>query len=142
MERMTEAEWRAFVMEGSRTGKLATVQPDGQPHVVPIWFMLDGPDLVFMTGADTVKARNIRHNPHVGIAVDDEHFPFSFVLIQGEATLTAPSPEEMRPYSTAIARRYVGDARADEFGRRNAVEGELLVRVRPGKVVAQKNIAD
>ena len=142
MERMTEAEWRTFVMEGSRTGKLATVRPDGQPHVVPIWFMLDGPDLVFMTGADTVKARNIRHNPHVGIAVDDEHFPFSFVLIQGEATLTAPSPEEMRPYSTAIARRYVGDARADEFGRRNAVEGELLVRVRPGKVVAQKNIAD
>ena len=142
MDRMTEAEWRTFVMEGSRTGKLATVQPDGRPHVVPIWFLLDGPDLVFMTGADTVKARNIRHNPHVGIAVDDEHFPFAFVLIQGEATLTAPSPEEMRPYSTAIARRYVGDARADEFGRRNAVEGELLVRVRPGKVVAQKNIAD
>ena len=142
MERMTEAEWRTFVMEGSRTGKLATVRPDGQPHVVPIWFMLDGPDLVFMTGAETVKARNIRHNSHVALAVDDEQFPFSFVLIQGEATLTAPAPADMLPYSTAIARRYVGEARAAEFGRRNAVEGELLVRVRPRKVVAQKNIAD
>ena len=49
--RMDDAEWRAFVSEGTRTGKLATVRADGRPHVVPIWFVLDGDDLVFTTGA-------------------------------------------------------------------------------------------
>ena len=38
---MTEDEWHRFVMEGTRTGKLATVRKDGSPSVVPIWFVLD-----------------------------------------------------------------------------------------------------
>ena len=47
---MDDAEWRAFVSEGTRTGKLATTRHDGRPHVVPIWFVLDGDDFVFNTG--------------------------------------------------------------------------------------------
>jgi nitroimidazol reductase NimA-like FMN-containing flavoprotein (pyridoxamine 5'-phosphate oxidase superfamily) len=54
---MTESVWREFLSAGTRTGKLATTRRDGRPHVVPIWFVLDGDDLVFMTGAATVKGR-------------------------------------------------------------------------------------
>ena len=141
MQSMAKEEWRAFVMAGSRTGKLATVRADGRPHVAPIWFMLEGEDVVFMTGADTVKARNIAREPRVALAVDDERFPFAFVTIEGRATLHELSPAELLPYSTEIARRYVGDERAEAYGRRNAVEGELLVRIRPTKVVAFKDVA-
>ncbi len=59
LPRMTETEWREFLAAGTRTGKLATTRPDGRPHVVPIWFILDGDDLVFTTGADTVKGRSL-----------------------------------------------------------------------------------
>jgi len=138
---MNEAEWRAFVMTGSRTGKLATVRVDGRPHAAPIWFMLDGDDLVFMTGAATVKARNITREPRVVVVVDDEAFPFAFVSMEGRATIHRLSPADLLPYSTDIARRYVGDARAEAYGRRNAVEGEVLVRVRPDKVIAFKDLA-
>jgi nitroimidazol reductase NimA-like FMN-containing flavoprotein (pyridoxamine 5'-phosphate oxidase superfamily) len=53
-------ESRAFISQGTRTGKLATVRADGRPHVVPIWFVLDGDTLVFNTGNTTIKGKNLR----------------------------------------------------------------------------------
>jgi len=57
MRRMTEQEWHAFVMDGTRTAKVATARKDGRPHVVPVWFVLDGEDIVFTTGASSVKGQ-------------------------------------------------------------------------------------
>ena len=48
---MGDEERRRFMMEGTRTGKVATVRPDASPHVTPIWFVLDGDDVVLMTGS-------------------------------------------------------------------------------------------
>ncbi|MGH0029310.1 MAG: PPOX class F420-dependent oxidoreductase [Myxococcota bacterium] len=138
---MTPAEWRAFLLAGSRTAKLATVRRDGRPHVAPVWFTLDGDDLVFMTMADTVKGRNLRSNPRVALSVDEERFPFAFVMVEGKAELLDLSPDELLPYATRIAERYVGAQRSDSFGRRNSVEGELLVRVPLTRVVARKGVA-
>lgn len=141
MQPMSPEEWRAFLLAGSRTGKLATVRPDGRPHVAPIWFTLDGEELVFMTMADTVKGRNLRADPRVALSVDDESFPFGFVLIEGVARIEALSREALLPIATRIAERYVGRDRASAFGERNAVEGELLVRVPLTRVVAKKGVA-
>ena len=141
MKAMNENEWREFVMQGSRTGKLATVQDDGQPHVVPIWFILDGRDWLFMTGKDTVKAGNIRRDPRVAINVDDGTFPYSFVTVEGEAGILTPAPDEFLEVATKIAGRYVGAERAAEYGRRNAVPGELLIRVKPTKILSGVDLA-
>jgi nitroimidazol reductase NimA-like FMN-containing flavoprotein (pyridoxamine 5'-phosphate oxidase superfamily) len=94
MRKMTEPEWRAFVMDGTRTAKVATAGKDGRPHVVPVWFVLDGEDVVFTTAA------------------------------------------------TRIGGRYMGQERAAEFGARNAVEGELLVRLRPAHVLAEAELTE
>ena len=138
---MSPEEITAFLSAGTRTGKLATVRANGAPHVAPIWFVLDGDDLVFMTGADTVKGKALRRDPRVAISVDLEDPPFAFVLVEGEVTLSADL-EEMLPLCIAIARRYMGADKAEAFGRRNAVEGELLVRLRPSKVIAMADVAD
>ena len=144
-KRMSDKEIRRFLSSGTRTGKLATVRPDGSPHVVPIWFVVDdsGPDwsLVFNTGRDTVKGRALRNDARVSICVDDEEPPFAYVRIDGEADLS-DDVDEMLPWSTRIAARYMGPDQADAYGRRNAVDGELLVRVKPTKVVALSGIAD
>src|SRR6187551_2124231 len=63
MHVMSREEWRGFISAGGRTGKLATVRPDGRPHVVPVWFVLDGEDLVFTTWHTSVKAVNLRRDP-------------------------------------------------------------------------------
>jgi PPOX class probable F420-dependent enzyme len=130
----TEEAYR-FLAEGRRTGKVATVRPDGSPHVVPVWFVLDGADLVFTTGAQSAKGRALRRDPRLALTVDLEEPPYAFVLVEGTATLSEDQAE-MLPWATAIAARYLGAELAEEFGRRNAAPGEVLVRLTPGKIVA------
>ncbi|MHA6761558.1 PPOX class F420-dependent oxidoreductase [Streptacidiphilus sp. PAMC 29251] len=138
---MTETEWRAFLSEGTRTGKLATTRADGRPHVAPIWFLLDGDDLVFNTATDSVKGRTLARDGRVALCVDDDRPPFSFALVEGTATLS-DDLDELRHWATRIAARYMGEDRAEEYGARNGVAGELLVRVRIGKVVALAALTD
>ena len=67
MAKMTESEWRAFLVEKPRTGKLGTVRKDGRPHVAPIWFDLDNDGtILFMTGTHTVKGRAIVNGEEAG----------------------------------------------------------------------------
>ncbi len=131
---MTGDEVRTFLTSGQRTGKVATTRADGRPHLAPVWFVLDGDDLVFMTGANTVKGRSLARDPRLSLVVDLEEPPYAFVMVEGTATLS-DDLAAMLPLSIAIARRYVAPDQAEQFGRRNAVEGELLVRVTPTKVV-------
>ncbi|MFJ3922958.1 PPOX class F420-dependent oxidoreductase [Streptomyces sp. NPDC090022] len=140
-QRMTPEEWRAFVSEGTRTGKLATVRDDGSPHIAPIWFLLDGDDLVFTTGKGTVKGRNLARDGRVALCVDDDRPPFSYVILQGSAEISEDLAE-MREWATRLGRRYMGEEHAEAMGLRNAVPGELLVRVRIDKVVSESGVAD
>ena len=134
-------ERRAFLSSGARTGKLATVRRDGRPHVQPVWFVLDGDDLVFTTGASTVKGRNLRRDPRASLVVDDEAPPFAFVRVDGVVDLSE-DPDEMLRWAMRIAARYMGAERADAYGRRNAVPGELLVRLVPTHIVSEAGVAD
>ena len=139
---MSADEWRAFLREPARPAMLATVRADGRPHVAPVWIALDDDDtVVFTTGAGTVKGRAIRSDPRVAICVDDDRPPFSYVLVEGTAEVSEDMGD-LLDWATRIGGRYMGADAADAFGRRNAVPGELLVRVRPARVVARKNISD
>jgi len=134
----------------ARTGKLATVRADGRPHVAPIWFALDrstaGPDspvgdLVFNTEAGTVKGRNIARDPRIALCVDDDRPPFGFVTVEGVATVS-DDPDELRHWATVIGGRYMGADRAEAFGARNGVPGELVVRLRPTRLIARARVSD
>lgn len=138
---MTKDQWQKFVSEGTRTAKLSTVREDGSPHIAPVWFLLDGDDLVFNTGQDTVKGRNLARDGRVGLCVDDDRPPFAFVTLQGRAELS-DRLEEVRDWATRIAARYMGEDVAEQYGARNGVPGELLVRVRIEKVIALDGVAD
>ena len=140
MAAMTEAQWRDFVMTGTRTGKLAVSRPDGRPHVTPIWFVLDGDDVVLTTEDSGVKGKALRRDPRAALCVDDQEPPYSFVVIEGVATVSGDLGE-LRRWATTIGARYMGAGRAAEFGARNGVPGELLVRLRITKVVAQSDVA-
>jgi PPOX class probable F420-dependent enzyme len=94
-----------------------------------------------MTSADTVKGKAILRDPRVSLCWDDERPPFSFVTLAGTAT-TSADPGELLLWATRIGGRYMGAARAGEFGRRNAEPPELVVRVTPTRVVARIDVAD
>jgi PPOX class probable F420-dependent enzyme len=140
MARMSADEIRAFLAEGTRTGKVATTRADGRPHVAPVWFVLDGDDLVFNTSATSLKGRSLLRDGRVAVAVDDERFPYAFVLVEGPVSISQDLGE-LRHWATKIAERYVPSDQAEAYGRRNGVPGELLVRLTPVKLTGEKEIA-
>ncbi|OBK41725.1 F420-dependent protein [Mycobacterium sp. 1245111.1] len=131
----------AFLSDGTRTGMLGFLASDGRPLVAPVWFIVDNGQLVFTTGAESAKGRALSRDPRVVVCVDDPHPPFSFVQVQGIAT-TYDGAGDLLDIATRISGRYMGADRAGEFGRRNAVPGELVVRVQPTKVNAAFRVAD
>jgi PPOX class probable F420-dependent enzyme len=138
---MSDTEWRAFVSEGTRTGALACVRRDGSPFVVPIWFVLDGDDIVFNTAADSLKGRRLRHEGRAAVSVDAASPPYAFVSLGGPVTLI-DELAEVRRFATLIGARYMGAERGEEYGARNGVPGELVVRLRAERVFARAGVAD
>ncbi len=141
MDKMTSEERRQFLLGKPRTAKVATVRPDGSPHVAPVWFTLDGDDVIFTTWHTTVKAHNLAENPRVALVVADDEPPYAFVIVEGEAEVDKHAPDLVK-WTTILAGRYLGEDQAESYGKRNGVEGEYLVRVHPTKIIAQKGIAD
>jgi nitroimidazol reductase NimA-like FMN-containing flavoprotein (pyridoxamine 5'-phosphate oxidase superfamily) len=138
MAEMSKKEIRKFLMQGTFTGKLATVKKDGSSHIVPIWFVLDGgkksggsrkgdDDIIFTTG--------------VSICVDDQTPPFSFVIVYGTGKIHHCKQSELFRFATKIAQRYMGKENAELYGKRNSTEGEVLVRIKPTRIIAEKDVA-
>jgi PPOX class probable F420-dependent enzyme len=150
MTHMTKSEIKKFLMKDTFTGKLATVKKNGSPHVVPIWFVVEEinsrnrntvGNIYFTTGRDSVKAKNIQRDSRVSICVDDQTPPFSFVSIYGNAKLIPYRQNEVLKWATKIADRYMGKKNAKEYGERNSGEDEVLVRIRPIRIIAEKDVA-
>jgi hypothetical protein len=141
VKEMTDEERRTFLSAGTRTGVLSTVRPDGRPHAAPIWFVLDGDTVVFTTGRETVKGRNLRRTEQAALTVDEAIPPFAFVTITGHVEIS-DDLDDLLDWATQIGGRYMGAANAEEFGQRNAVPAELLARLIPEKIVARRAIAE
>lgn len=125
----------------ARTAKLAVVRADGSPHVAPVCVDLDGGDIIFLTSADSVKGKAIFRDPRVSLCWDDERPPFSFLTVAGTATVDR-DPDQLLLWGTRVGGRYMGADRADEYGRRNAVPPEMVVRVTPTRITAKVGLAN
>ena len=138
---MADDERRAFLSTGTRTAILSVTRRDGTPHAAPVWFVLDGDTMVFTCDGGSAKARMLRRERWAVMTVDDARPPYSYVSVRGPVEISE-DVEEMLPWATALGGRYMGAEIAEEFGRRNAVPGELLCRLTPEHVVALRGIAD
>jgi PPOX class probable F420-dependent enzyme len=140
VEHMSRAEAIKFLAEGTRTGRLATASPTGSPHVAPVWFLVDGDDLVFTTAHDTIKGRHLRANPRAALTADVDVFPYSFVVVRGPVAVEEHAADLLM-WATRIAERYVPAGQAEAYGRRNAVPEEMLCRLHIDRIAGQADIA-
>ena len=104
MRAMTTDEAIAFLLEGTRTGKVATIRANGRAHVTPIWFTVDGGDIVFNTWHESAKAKHLSRDPRVSLVADLEEPPYAYVMIEGTATLS-DDVDEVRRIATTIGGR-------------------------------------
>jgi PPOX class probable F420-dependent enzyme len=146
MAEMSKAEITRFLMQGTFTGKLATVNKDGSSHVVPIWFVLDDKNnrnevrnIIFTTGE---SSNNIRRDNKISICVDDQTPPFSFVSVFGIAKIYPYKRNEVLKWATKIAGRYMGKRNAESYGRRNSEAGSVLVKIKPTRMIGEKDVTD
>ena len=114
----------------------------GRPHVAPVWFVVDdNGTIVFNTGAETVKGRTLRRTGCAAMTVQDDQPPFSFVTVEGPVAISEDL-DEVRTWAARIGGRYIGADRAEEYGERNGVAGELLVRLTATKIISARDLAD
>jgi PPOX class probable F420-dependent enzyme len=140
---MNATEILAFLAhDPPRPATLATTRADGRPHVAPVWYAMDDDgSVMFNTGRGTVKGRNLLRRKYAALCVDDDRPPFSFAVLEGPVELS----EEAGPllhWATVIGGRYMGDDLADTYGARNGIPGELLVRLRPSRLLGTRDLAD
>jgi PPOX class probable F420-dependent enzyme len=140
-DEMTPQARRAFLTSGTRTAILATTRADGRPHAVPVCFVLDGDDVLFLTNDATAKGRALQRDPRVTLVVDDETPPFAFVMIEGEARLST-SRGDIDRVAPEIAVRYDGPDGIEDFVRFAHDALGTLVRVEPTKIIALDRVGE
>lgn len=123
---------RTFLL-AARMARVATVNADGAPHVVPMWYLLDGGVFYFTTLRARLTARNIRRDARVSIVVDDDDVEhYRGVSIEGVADLT---PERTVEVAHGIARRYLGERDGDRYARfMLGQRSRTAMRVRPARI--------
>jgi PPOX class probable F420-dependent enzyme len=117
------------ILEGPNFASVATVMPDGAPHVSTIWIDLDGDDVVFNTSEGRVKMQNLRRDPRVAISVFDRNDPYEQVVIRG--TVVDIRRDGADDHIDRLAKKYLG---LDEYPWRESGEQRLIVRVRLDRI--------
>lgn len=133
------AEEQAFLLNGTKTGKLATVRTDGRPHVVPVAFDLDGDTLILVVTRTSVKARNMQRDPRVCLCIDVETSPYAYIQIEGTVEISADLSTVIY-WGRRIVSRYDGPERAEAYIKRAGIAEECFVRLTPTKILFRKNI--
>ena len=141
MREMTTDEALEFLATGTRTAKVAWVASDGRPHVAPIWFIVEGSDILFATSAEAGKSRAMRREPRISLVVDVEEPPYALVKVDGTVEITEDL-DEVRRVATLCGGRYMGTDQAEAYGAGNGVPGECVIRLRPTSIAGFDGISD
>ena len=140
MQRMTGEECKQFILQTPRPAIASVVRKDGRPHSTPIWIEMDGDRVIFTTWQESLKASALRRDPRISLCVDDDRPPFSFVTLEGVASIS-DDLDDLKHWAARIGGRYMGQDRAQAYGKRNAVPGELLVRVTITHITGFRDVA-
>ena len=129
-----DASGRRALLEGARTLVLGTILPDGRPHVVPMWFVLDAEGLPLLTSyARSQKVQNIRRDPRVTALVEGgaSYGELRGVVIDGRCELIEGDPERTRAVMEAIGRRYGAGASPEAARPARQAPKRVVLRLHP-----------
>jgi PPOX class probable F420-dependent enzyme len=127
---MLDEAARAFLAV-PRTARLATLDADGYPHIVPIWFGLDGDNIVFMSDRDNAKVRNAIARPKGAVSVGGERGGEAAYLIRGDLSVY---DDVGHAIAHQLLYHYETKARADELAAEWANDDIVVIRLKPVKV--------
>ncbi|KAB8167870.1 TIGR03618 family F420-dependent PPOX class oxidoreductase [Streptomyces sp. 3MP-14] len=127
-------ELKRYLDETKVFATVATLQPDGSPHLTVVWIKRDGEDLLYSTTASRQQARNIDRDPRVTVMVNPADNPYTYAAIRGTATL---APDADREVIDELSRKYTGQSYAEFNPAADQEEQRLVVRITPTRVTGR-----
>ena len=117
MPKLTDDEITTFLHEPGHLVRVATVDDDGMPRNVPVWYAIDGDRIVFTPRDRSVLFRNVQRDARVGLTIDEEALPYRKVAVQGTAEIVhEPGHDDAwRDLYRSIAGRYISQQEADAY---------------------------
>jgi len=106
--------------------QLATLMPDGSPHVSPVWVEYDGRRIVINTAKGRVKDRNMRRDPRVCLDLVDPENPYRHLSIRGRVVDITEQGAEA--HIDKLAKKYLN---VDSYPRRKAGEVRVIYKIEP-----------
>ena len=131
MPRLTDAEVVDLLDEPGHLVRIATVDDDGWPRVVPTWFVRDGDDVLFTPRSPAVFLANLRRDPRLALSIDEDALPYRKVTVQGEARIQhEPGDDDVwRDTYRAIATRYIPVEQAEAYIQNTIDQPRALIAV-------------
>lgn len=108
---------------------LATVMPDGTPHVTPVWFDYGSGIVRVNTAAGRVKARNMKEGAAVALSIMDPDNPYRYIQVRGRVRRVIEQGADS--HIDALAKKYLGK---DKYPWRQPGETRLTVEIEPTSV--------
>lgn len=124
MVELTDAA-RALI-EGQNFGHLATLMPDGSPHVSPVWVDHDGTHVLVNSAEGRVKVRNVRRDPRVALSVANHQNPYQMVTIRGRVVEMTHAGADA--HIDKLAKKYLGQ---DTYPFRRPGEQRVILKIAP-----------
>ncbi|GHJ34537.1 PPOX class F420-dependent oxidoreductase [Streptomyces sp. TS71-3] len=125
---------KKYVDEEKVFATVATVQPDGRPHLTVVWLKREGDDLLFSTTVDRQQGRNVARDQRVTILISPPDEPYRYAEVRGTATVT-PDPDRRMPDELSLKYRGMPYAQANPNSVNDA--DRVIVRVTPDKVTGR-----
>ena len=124
-------EQRKFAAEVN-VAVLATVDGKGRPHATPIWYMLEGDEVVLSVSRGGQKHRNLERNPEVMLVIDSRKVPYYALMVAGRMEIGPPLDDEQR---LTLSTRYLGEEIGRRYVEMTAGDGDVSLRLKPRKVM-------
>jgi len=123
------SERAQMLIRAKNLGNIATLMPDGSPHVVPVWVDLDGDDVLVNTAEGRQKLKNVRRDPRVALDVVNSENPYEMVTLRGH--VVEVTSEGADAHIDKLANKYLG---RDSYPFRQPGERRVIMRIEPERV--------
>ncbi len=120
-------------VQDARIAALATVRPNGRPHVTPVWYEFDGHEFLVSTPRNTQKLRNISHKGFAALCIYDQD-TYRHVIVEGPARVGSPIDNVWRE---RVAIRYLGETAGRAYVREAGDWDVVALHIRPVKWLTQ-----
>jgi len=114
---LTSEEIRAFLTRTAppMLGVVGTLDLDGGPHLVPVWYRYDGERITIWTIETRRWVKNLARDPRVAFSVQEDKPPYAAISLRGVAIITTSDGEAVTQEIRQITRRYVEEPEIEAY---------------------------